>query len=137
MRPDQIDTLIDQLEDYVKSLIHTEYARSKGLDQMALANEMILSNMRTSLKEYISQLAGINTVNNQDYECPDCGSKMIQRKNRKDGNIFYGCVKYPDCKGTRDENGLSKDDKAKAKEVEQQNGFAFNKSRQPWNESGP
>lgn len=36
--------------------------------------------------------------------CPRCGSKMIQRKakrGRNAGNYFWGCSRYPACKGTR------------------------------------
>jgi ssDNA-binding Zn-finger/Zn-ribbon topoisomerase 1 len=45
--------------------------------------------------------------------CPDCGGKMISRKSSY-GN-FWGCKNYPECKGTRDVNGLSKSDRAKAR----------------------
>lgn len=31
--------------------------------------------------------------------CPDCGGDLVERKQRgRGGRIFYGCVKYPDCK---------------------------------------
>ncbi len=36
--------------------------------------------------------------------CPICGSSMVRRKARNGpnaGNFFYGCSKYPPCKGTR------------------------------------
>ncbi len=32
--------------------------------------------------------------------CPRCGSKMVERKNRKSQRRFLGCSKYPKCKGT-------------------------------------
>lgn len=34
-------------------------------------------------------------------KCPRCGSKMIERTNRKTGQTFYGCSRYPNCGGTR------------------------------------
>lgn len=34
-------------------------------------------------------------------KCPQCGSKMIERANRKTGQTFYGCSRYPKCRGTR------------------------------------
>lgn len=40
-----------------------------------------------------------------DIRCPLCGSDMLLRKARKGsnaGNLFYGCTRYPACKGTRD-----------------------------------
>jgi restriction system protein len=40
-----------------------------------------------------------------DIRCPLCGSDMLLRKARKGpntGNFFYGCTRYPGCKGVRD-----------------------------------
>jgi ssDNA-binding Zn-finger/Zn-ribbon topoisomerase 1 len=30
-----------------------------------------------------------------------CNGKMVRRKNRKDGSVFYGCSNYPRCTFTR------------------------------------
>jgi len=78
--------------------------------------------------------------------CPDCGAEMALRKNRTTGNQFWGCKKYPKCQGTRDENGLSRAERAEAKlkkeaggdyEYPQTDGFSFNKKRDPVNEVAP
>ena len=36
--------------------------------------------------------------------CPDCGAKMVLRKPKKGQywEPFWGCMDYPDCKGTRE-----------------------------------
>jgi DNA topoisomerase-1 len=34
--------------------------------------------------------------------CPDCGSPMRLQQNKRKGNYFLGCTKYPKCKGTRE-----------------------------------
>lgn len=34
--------------------------------------------------------------------CPKCGSKLVLRTNRKTGHQFYGCSRYPACRGTRE-----------------------------------
>jgi hypothetical protein len=67
-----------------------------------------------------------------DMLCPECEGPMVSRTNRQNGNKFWGCKKYPDCKGTRDEQGRSKAerDAERAKEnktYEQQDGFSFQK----------
>jgi hypothetical protein len=36
--------------------------------------------------------------------CPQCGAPMRERES-KAGQKFYGCAKYPHCKGTRPTNG--------------------------------
>ena len=33
--------------------------------------------------------------------CPQCGTTIVLRTNRKEGNQFWGCPKYPQCRGTR------------------------------------
>lgn len=41
-------------------------------------------------------------------ECPDCRGQMMKRTNRRTGEIFYGCRRYPVCQGTRNEDGEAK-----------------------------
>jgi hypothetical protein len=36
--------------------------------------------------------------------CPVCNAPMALRSNKKSGHKFYGCVGYPECKGTRPAN---------------------------------
>lgn len=45
----------------------------------------------------------------QNLKCPECSGEMVSR-NGKFGT-FWGCKKFPVCEGTRDVNGLSKQDK--------------------------
>ena len=33
--------------------------------------------------------------------CPECGADLVLRTARKTGNSFYGCRKFPKCRGTR------------------------------------
>lgn len=33
--------------------------------------------------------------------CPKCGGEMVKRANRKTGDQFLGCAKFPKCRGTR------------------------------------
>jgi restriction system protein len=33
--------------------------------------------------------------------CPRCAAPMVQRKNRRTGEVFLGCSKFPGCRGTR------------------------------------
>lgn len=34
-------------------------------------------------------------------DCPRCAAPMVQRKNRKNGEAFWGCSKFPGCRGVR------------------------------------
>lgn len=33
--------------------------------------------------------------------CPTCGSQMVERRNRRNDEQFWGCPAYPRCRGTR------------------------------------
>lgn len=33
--------------------------------------------------------------------CPRCAAPMVQRKNRRTGEVFLGCSRFPGCRGTR------------------------------------
>jgi ssDNA-binding Zn-finger/Zn-ribbon topoisomerase 1 len=35
--------------------------------------------------------------------CPLCGKNMVLRTRNRDQHVFWGCVQYPDCRGTRPE----------------------------------
>lgn len=35
----------------------------------------------------------------RDLKCGECGSLMVLRKSKKYGSLFYGCSRFPDCKG--------------------------------------
>ena len=43
----------------------------------------------------------------QNVICPECGTWMVSRVNRQNGQRFWGCHLFPECKGTRD-TGQSK-----------------------------
>lgn len=36
------------------------------------------------------------------YYCPElsCRARMVKRQNKKDGGMFYGCSRWPNCKAT-------------------------------------
>jgi len=58
-------------------------------------------------------------MNQKPYEnlkCPNCNSSMISRKGPY--GVFWGCDNYPECKGTRDSQGRSKEERNKEKDKE-------------------
>ena len=36
----------------------------------------------------------------QHTDCPECGGRQVPRRNRTNGNLFYGCANYPYCRRT-------------------------------------
>ena len=55
----------------------------------------------------------------ENLKCPECKGPMVPRTNRKDGTKFWGCKSYPKCNGTRDSEGLSKEEKRQEFEGEE------------------
>jgi restriction system protein len=51
-------------------------------------------------KERIEPTLGPSPLNVSP-ACPSCGTTMIQRRNRRNGEAFWGCPAYPRCRGTR------------------------------------
>jgi ssDNA-binding Zn-finger/Zn-ribbon topoisomerase 1 len=47
----------------------------------------------------------------QNVTCPECGELMVSRANKTTGQRFWGCSNYPACKGTRDTDGESAEDR--------------------------
>lgn len=52
------------------------------------------------LEEFIVDAERIKKQQPQEYlQCPKCGGQM-KLKPTKDGRVFWGCMSYPDCKGS-------------------------------------
>jgi len=45
----------------------------------------------------------------ENVKCPNCDGPMISRKGKF--GVFWGCKSYPQCLGTRDSQGRSKEDR--------------------------
>jgi hypothetical protein len=142
---EQVVTFINLLEKFVNSNIHYSLVRSQGLDEAAKQHAAILNKDRDGLEAFVKLACGITSLTDAEPEtllCPECNSEMALRTNRTNGNKFWGCKKYPNCKGTRDENGLSREEretkKLRQEETVQQGGFSFNRDkRNPVTEVSP
>lgn len=96
-------------EDAVRLLVGTEFggkfrplSKSRRIYRTAPAGpepqrvEAFLRRLTEALREVYRQAA-------KDHpNCPRCGSPMARRKAGKTNNEFYGCLKFPDCRGTRE-----------------------------------
>jgi len=136
---EQVRTFVDLQEKFTKAIINHSVGSSDA--QTAAA----LNKYREGFEAFIKLISGITVASDTQPEellCPECNYKMALRTNRTNGNKFWGCKKYPNCKGTRDENGLSKADRDEKKQrdeqVQQDSGFSFNRDkRNPVTEVSP
>jgi len=76
-------------------LVHRETGLFVWKARKVLRTKGFLDNMRERCREAY-KVAGNGLV-----KCPECRSCTVVRENRKTGEDFLGCVKYPVCKGTR------------------------------------
>jgi hypothetical protein len=95
----------------MKGLLHKrprDESLGKIIDEILLLRSNLTSKDYT-LKDTLNKVAGILGVfYKKDVAfslCPKCGSKMVLRFRRLDQNPFFGCSKYPNCKGTLDFSG--------------------------------
>jgi len=135
---EQVAAFVDITEKFVLMVIN--HSNSSNTESATHLNKM-----RDTYEKFLMAISGLSVASNTEPEellCPDCTSEMALRTNRQNGNKFWGCKKYPNCKGTRDENGLSKADrdekKHKEEQVQQDSGFSFNRDkRNPVTEVSP
>lgn len=60
---------------------------------------------REKKREHVQNLKDAHApmpVDAHNVLCPVCGNRMVLRHGRKDGHPFWGCSKYPGCKGMRE-----------------------------------
>jgi len=62
------------------------------------------ANEKSATKKHIAQLKADHKparINGDAPNCPRCGAVMAVRTARKTGHKFWGCTRFPSCKGTR------------------------------------
>lgn len=64
--------------------------RSKAIESGRNTNRAHVTNLRAQAAE-----------RSDPSRCPKCGSELVERKNRKTGEAFWGCSEFPKCRGTR------------------------------------
>lgn len=75
------------------TVIHTE----SGWPVMS---EKRTNRIKTWPKNLKKKIANIKDRKDEVTFCDDCGSIMLIRENKENGDKFYGCIEYPECKNT-------------------------------------
>lgn len=123
---EQVEAFTNLLEKFIKAII----LAPPGVEYAANLNKN-----RDAFESFVKVVCGITEATNttDTLLCPDCNGEMALRTNKTNGQKFYGCKKFPNCRGTRDEEGLSRaereEKKYKKEQVEQEGGFSFNKPK--------
>lgn len=125
---EQVATFINLIEKFTLAVVN--YHGSSNAQDAGILNKQ-----RQNLELFVKLACGISPLSDttDTLLCPDCGGEMALRSNRNNGQKFYGCRKFPACRGTRDEDGLSKADRDIKKYNEetavQEGGFSFNRPK--------
>jgi Nuclease-related domain./Topoisomerase DNA binding C4 zinc finger. len=86
---------VSQAHKYIKSFVEPVFTKDE-IKEFVLK---IKNTKRCSRKKHIENMQQISKT--VDPKCPKCCSEMKRRRNKKTGEYFWGCTKYPGCKGTR------------------------------------
>lgn len=75
--------------------------RGQALENNSAVRSQHLQNLEKKVAaKSVKQFTGSSAPLSQAL-CPKCGGEMVKRANRKTGDPFWGCVKFPKCRGTR------------------------------------
>lgn len=78
-----------------------ETLQSQALENNSAVRRQHLQNLeKKAAAKNSTSSPRLSDFSNQN-SCPECGGGMLKRANRKTGEPFWGCEKFPKCKGTR------------------------------------
>lgn len=85
---------------------HLSLIDSKALDNMLIRAKMTLAEEGLKRQQPFTQDSHptISALNPASALCPRCTAPMVKRKARQGGNVgeqFWGCSRFPKCRGTR------------------------------------
>ena len=97
----QLAAFLDRVFNNVINLDYTS-EMEKSLDKIAAGKEkktQFLTEFYNTLENTIKTSSEINaSAQTTEKVCPECGAPMVIRRSRF-GKLFYGCSKYPQCRG--------------------------------------
>lgn len=99
--PENILWSVRELVDYIKyeqDEIFTKNEINSFSDR--LVNNSLEAGRQTRLIHIENIKIQVAERKNNAIICPRCSAKMVERSNRKSGQKFFGCSRYPNCKGT-------------------------------------
>ncbi len=90
-----------ELLNYIASRQIVQFTDSEVRDFAHKLRSSALEANKETRRAHVQHVREKATRNEPDVtKCPRCGSKMIERANRKTGQTFHGCSRYPKCRGT-------------------------------------
>ena len=98
----------DEVSDFVRTP-NVEVIKPEQLDEIMDAfiswDQVVPEEKKEHHVEALRDRIAPASVDATDVKCPRCGAPMVLRTSGKDGNKFWGCSKYPGCRGIRKAEG--------------------------------
>ncbi|PHQ98653.1 MAG: nuclease [Marinosulfonomonas sp.] len=92
-----------ELSDYIRSRQNAHFSDNQLRIFKERLNRNALDANRETNRAHIKHVkAKVAEQQNDKTKCPRCTAKMVERSNRKSGEKFLGCSRFPKCKGTRE-----------------------------------
>ncbi len=85
----------DEIRNFEDVLLKCALEKTKDVKRDHIRNVELLVERRTKPGQ------GPDNGNAPTEVCPKCGAAMVERVNRKTGDRFMGCSKFPKCRATR------------------------------------
>lgn len=93
---------IRELPEYIRSKQPLFFSKSQLQSFNVKLRSHALEDNRKTKRAHVQHLRKKAAERKFDKsKCPRCSAKMVERTNRKSGEKFLGCSRYPKCKGTR------------------------------------
>lgn len=91
-----------ELSNYIASRTDVRFTENEVRDFARILRSSALDSNKETRRAHVQHIREKTNQKETDLtKCPRCRSKMIERANRKTGQTFYGCSRYPKCRGAR------------------------------------
>lgn len=113
----EIETIVDYISNYIiRVVIAKETESSEDAASMHGSRDALVNHLMVMFGE--EEIEEVKKPIYDGLKCPDCDGEMVSRKSQY--GTFWGCKKYPKCKGTRDSEGRTKEEVRIAREKERE-----------------
>lgn len=101
MPPNVLWSLRD-LFDYIDSQKNLQFAEAEMQGFAAKLRGHALEGSNETRRAHVQHVREKATQKKNDStKCPRCGAEMVERTNRKTGQVFWGCSRFPKCRSVR------------------------------------
>lgn len=101
--PDEVVQGVSGLVSYIESKRVGVIAEENVTRHIDLIQSAKMAPDRKTERDHVRNVRSAINVSSGDENvaCPRCGNSMVERTNKRTGERFFGCVRFPTCRGVR------------------------------------